>query len=339
MRGDGISIRRLLPGDAESLVACVRRVYGAGYPQEDLYDAAALVRRNQDGDWISIVAVDEGMRVVAHLCVEPCRFGPIAETGMGMVLAEHRRHGILERLRDAAIEEASRLGLRGFYSEVGTDNAAVQGLSNRSTIFPCGISLGVWPRSMDPGSLGRQSFIRYFRYLRGPLPVRAHAPPEHRGILARIYEAMGVPISFEGPAPPRGESRVVVDRRPRWQTTFATATDIGPETSRQIEAAHRAVQGDADMESAYLELPLAQPGCEEACSRAEELGYFFAGVTPFGAREGDALRLQWRRGSPPVSEPGVAHPLARELVDYIARAAASRGGFAPAPRRATLGGS
>jgi hypothetical protein len=321
VKAGGVVVRRLVPEDAEGLVACVRRVYEGGYPQEDLYDPAAIVRHNASEEWISIVAVDR--EILGHLCVEPSRFGPIAETGMGMVLPELRRAGLLERLRDTAIALATARGLRGYFSEVGTDNAAVQGLSNRSTVFPTGITLGVWPRSMASREAGRQNFIRVFRYLQEPLPVALHAPLRHRAILARIYDQMGVPVRFEPPRAASGEPRVVVDRRPRWQTTFVTMTEVGE--GGALREALSAVQGDALTEHAFLELPLAQPGAEGACACAEDLGFFFAGVTPFGAREGEALRLQWRRRATPISEPGVTHPFARELLDYIAAEAVARG--------------
>lgn len=320
------TLRILRPEDAEGVSTLAQKVYGRGYVRAEIYSPEEIRRRNEAGDWTSIVAVDAADQVVAHSAIEPSRFGPIAEMGMSMVLREHRRNGLLERLRDAVIDEASRVGLAGYFVEIATDNAAVQGLTNRSTVFPCAITLGLWPKGKDgERTQERQSFIRSFRYLRRPERVAAHVPAHHAEILTRLYGEMHVPLdlnpSSQGAVEGAASGGVVVERFDWCQSTFVTVTDIGPGTAARIEAAHQAFRDDPAMESAYLELPLAQPGAALACVHAERLGFFFCGVTPFGARDGDVLRLQLRKRREPVSEPGILHPFARELCDYIARAA------------------
>lgn len=312
MSGGGVTLRRFSPADAASVSACARAVYGADYAIRDIYDPAAVARHNEEGTWVSFVAVDGASSVIAHLALELSPDGPVAETGMGMVVAEHRRTRILERLRDAVVEEARRRGLGGYFFEIGTENLAIQRMSAQSDVTPCGITLGVWPR---PNGGGRLSFIRGFRYLERPARVIGYLPPAHEAILHRIYEALRVPLEARAAEAPSGPTTLVRRRHPEWQTIFLTATELGGGAA--VEEACRAVVADRDIESAYLELPLASPAAPLACAQAESVGFFFAGVTPYGSRAGDALRLQWRRRDAASGEAEILLPFARELYDYV----------------------
>jgi N-acetylglutamate synthase-like GNAT family acetyltransferase len=307
------TIRRLRPDDATGLSGLVRRVYGDGYPRAELYVPAAIVERVATGAWISFVAVDAEGRVLGHMALEPSAEGPVAEMGMGMVLPEHRRHGVLERLRDRLVEEARAAGLGGTFVEIATDGEAAQTLANRSGLVPCGLTVGLWP-----GAGGRQTFVRYIRYLRRPDRVLvARVPPRREALLARLYAELGVPLELGGTAAPAGPGELVVDPRRAWGATFLTVRAVGPGTRADLAGAHGAFQRDPGLVAAYLELPLADPGAAEAWDHAEALGFVFAGVCPYGARGGDALRLQCWKGEVPVDRAAILHPFARQLAAHI----------------------
>ena len=51
------TIRRLTPADADGVVVCVRAIYGDSYVHKDLYNPAAIVRQNETGDIVSVVAL------------------------------------------------------------------------------------------------------------------------------------------------------------------------------------------------------------------------------------------------------------------------------------------
>src|SRR5262249_1544781 len=117
-------LRRMSPDDAPGVCACARAIYGDAYPRLELYAPAALIDKNASGEWISMVALD-GSQVVGHMALEPSSRetgGRVAEMGMGMVLAEHRRHGVLEQLRDFVVAESARIGLAGQFVELETSN-------------------------------------------------------------------------------------------------------------------------------------------------------------------------------------------------------------------------
>ncbi len=315
------TLRRFRAEDAPAVGECVARIYGQGYPRAELYAPEAIVHHNATGAWISFVAEDPRGRVVGHMALELSANGPVAEMGMGMVLPEHRQHRLVERMRDLIVEEARGRGLAGQFVEIATDNAAAQAMANRSLARPCGLTLGLWPGGASDEPRARRSFVRYFRYLRAPVVAVAHAPAHHHEVLARIYAELGAPVTLGHGAPPEGRDRMSVERHAGWQSTFIAVQEIGEDTAAALTVVHRAFEDDAAMESAYLELPLAQPGAASACAHAEELGFFFSGVCPHGARDGDALRMQCLKGEAPIARASLTHPFARELVDYVVMSA------------------
>ena len=95
-------LRRFTPQDAAGVVALVLAVWGPNYAHRVLCDAEALVRCNQNGQLVSIVALDERGVIVGHYALE--RFDPhlaIPETGAAMVHPDCRGGGLMNRLREA----------------------------------------------------------------------------------------------------------------------------------------------------------------------------------------------------------------------------------------------
>jgi N-acetylglutamate synthase-like GNAT family acetyltransferase len=303
-------LRRLRPEDAPGVRDCVTRVHGDGYPRSDLYSPEAIARNDAAGTCISVVAAHAGA-VVGHMALEPSVLGRTAEMGTGVVLPEHRGHGLLERLRDLVVAEATRLGLGGQFVEIEVGNVAAQTLANRSPARPCGLTVGLWPGSP------RKSYVRYFRYLDRPASVVLHAPPRHGEILARTYAQLGVAATLGGPGPPRQDHAMIVEARPSWGSIFARVGGVGVTTAAEIERFHAAFEADARFSAAFLELPMAQPATVAAVAVAERLGFFYGGVSPWGSADGDALALQRVKGDFAVDRLEPTHPFAQELRDWI----------------------
>lgn len=67
----------------------------------------------------------------------------------------------------------------------------------------------------------------------------------------------------------------------------------------------------------YLYLPLAQAGTLELCERAEAEGFFFSGIGPRFAKDGDTLCFQYVGGELDPRLLEIATPFGRALLDYV----------------------
>ena len=66
-----------------------------------------------------------------------------------------------------------------------------------------------------------------------------------------------------------------------------------------------------------LDLPLAQGATPYICEAAEADGFFFSGVRPLFAEDGDFLRLQYLNAPLDLERISLYSPFSRDLLAYI----------------------
>jgi hypothetical protein len=323
------TVRRLEPADAAGVVACVREIYGGSYVHPELYRPSEIARLNETHELVSVVALDELGQVVGHYALERPGLGPLAETGEALVLPAHRHHQLMEQMRDVLEREASRLNLTALFGNVVTNHVFSQRVVERFAEAPLAVSFGWSPASFHnlPEPLPqRMSTLLYYKYLKRPGEAVVHLPPRHAAWCRRLYAQLEVSLAERpGSAPPRGPVSIECQERP----------DLGRAALRvrgAVEGAAAAVVNErerlaaAGCEAVFVELPLAQPSTPGLCEELESAGFFYSGIAPHFAADGDALRLQWQRDPLDPALLKVENPLARELVSYaIAERARAKG--------------
>jgi hypothetical protein len=230
-------------------------VYGDSYPRAELYRPEELVRRNQAGEWLSAVALAANGTVVGHTALERSPLAPIAEFAGGLVLVEHRGHGLVERMRDLLVEDAIRLGLAGLVTDVALTSTAAQRVANRSPARPCGLTLGLWPAAGPPmppdaGRARRLDFVQYFRYLRPPERVVVQILARHQDIVGRTYAQFGLPCEFRCDRLPQQDGHMTVHAHTACQHVFIRVQQVGTTIPAQLDQARRDFWNNAQLEAA-----------------------------------------------------------------------------------------
>jgi len=317
------AIRRFRPDDAIGVAQCVYRSFGYTYGDTDLYYPDRIVHLNETGQLVSMVALDETGAIVGHLGLERPDLGPIAESSDAAVAPAHRHHHLLERLRALAEEEARALGIEGLVCYPVTTHAFSQRMDEAVGSRLCGVVLGQLPRATvfkgittEPSSQ-RVSTLLYFKYMHAPSPTIVHAPAHHRAMVERIYANLGAPTEFRTPVVPTGAGRLVVSLDRQWGFGEVLVETVGVDTATELRRACTDLCAVAGTEVVYLYLPLAQAGTPELCERAEAEGFFFSGVGPHFAKDGDALCLQYVGGELDPRRLEIATPFGHELLDYV----------------------
>lgn len=314
-------VRRLTPADAAGVAACVRGVYGDSYLiHTELYHPEEIAALNESGRLVSVVALDAAGCVVGHYALE--RNDPealAAEAGEAMVLPEHQRHHLLERMRTVLEEEAERLGLSGIFGRAVTNHVFSQKSDERFGEHPTGVSLGRTPKSFHNTAEPlpqRMSVVFYFKYLRRPQGLTLHVPERHRPWCERVYGQFNTPVTFGQPAPPEGRGRLEA----RFEAPLARANlhvrRAGADSANAVaRARHQAARAGAEV--VFLDLPLRDAGMPAVAAAAEAEGFFFCGFGPDYLPEGDALRMQWLGVPIDPALLQIESPFARDLLDYI----------------------
>jgi len=330
-------IRRMLPEDALRVSQCFFRTFGYSY-EEDLYIPERLISLNRSGEFISVVAVEEESgEVVGHLALVRPNLGLIGERTHLVVSPDHRSQQLRKRMGDFLEGELQQLGIVGMFGQAVTTHTISQEASESRGFHVCGISLGMGMEynfkklktsrkkqeaSEEAGSVPaqRESLVIYFKYLETPPPTAVvHAPPRHREMLERIYAGLQAPVEFREPRTATGQGLVNVSYFQEDGLGEIQVQRVGADTIAEVRRARRDLCDLAGAEVINLDLPLAQEGTPDLCAAAEEDGFFFSGVWPRFAPDGDFLRLQYLNISLDPSNIRVFSPLGRELLAYALR--------------------
>jgi GNAT superfamily N-acetyltransferase len=313
------------PEHALGVSRCIYRVYGNTYMHEDCYYPDRLVQLNRTGELVSVVALDESGDVVGHYALERPRLTRVAERGMAVVSPDHRGRDIMGRMRVHIEEEARRLGLIGVFSVAVTLHTYSQRVNEEYGSDVTGIYLGGGPGNMvfkkiageAPGQ--RVTWVIYHTYVQPPELSVVHAPPHHRSIMERIYAGLPVEVEFRDGGPiPEIEGEVEVTYSHSQDNATIRIRRIGEDTCPVVRRATEDLFNITGAEVVFVEIPLAQAAAPELCAALESEGFYFQGIGPSFAGDGDALILGKLNVPLDPFQARIENPFAQELLHYIA---------------------
>jgi hypothetical protein len=315
------TIRRFCFDDAAGVTQLVEGVYGDTYYPRDLYSPAEIVQLNGAEKLVSVVALDSAGQVIGHYALERPDLGPVAEASDAIVAPEYRHHHLLEEMRPLLRAEAKRLGLTGMVGYAVTNHPFSQKAEDHFGSRPCGVALGLWPRwfhNMSEPLTQRMSFVIYFDYV-SPAAHAVHVAAPHREMIARIYEQYGISYELCEVTPRMETGDIVVEHEPEVQTGTIRVRRAGADTAAAVRQACARLCDGCGAKAVTLELPLVQPEIAEVCSGAEAAGFFFSGLGPAFAADGDALLMQFLTEDLDLSLIEIENPFAKELLTYVGR--------------------
>lgn len=292
--------RAIQPGEAMQVVRIFWLAYGYSYKNEAFYRPEGMLHLVGTGKVVSFVAVGEDGEVAGHaglLRPEPV---PMAELALLVVSPAHRGRKIMESLFEALLGRAREMGLFGLALNPVTSHPISQRQSMEAGGKPCGLDLAACPPrqfkglGLDEKTRQRESYLHCFMYLTVPPVARVHIPAHHREMVERIYANLDrrvepLPPASPEPGSPPGDYSVSFDMGLRKGVIRVRRAD-----ERQWPEIRRAAMDLVEIAGADkvdIDLPLAQAATPVLCERAEEAGFFFAGVWLHGAEDGDMLRL------------------------------------------------
>lgn len=321
------TIRWMRPDETIWVSQCIYRAYGRTHPNEYLYYPERMAHMLEAGEVIAAAAVGVAGDLAGFAIARPGA-GRVGELHEVVVAPYHRGRGLLKRMTALLDEEMRRVGARGVFVEAVTNHLFTQRVVSGIGFRDCGVTLGAAPisqhfKGIQAGPVAqRGSWTLAFKHLTPPAVAPLYAPERHRAMLERIYEHLGAPVTWEAPATGDGGAsdepgEVAVSFYPSWGFGSINVERPGSASPAEIRRAQRDLCDLAGAEAIYLELPLARPETPVLCSAAENAGFFFAGLGPQFASDGDVLRLQFLNTALDISQIHLLDPFATELLTYI----------------------
>lgn len=317
------TIRRMRADESERISQLMYRTYGDSYFNEDVYYPDRVAAQNERGVVLSYVAVSEGGEVAGHYAVERNQEGPVAEGGQAVVDPAHRGRGLLDRMKEHALEEARRLELIGWFADAVT----VHTFTQKSNVAHGGqltaVDLAIAPKKEHFDKRLQQpqrvTCLLFFHWLKPPTVRTIHVPTRHRAIVGEIYRRLQCPIEFRDGLPPSGQGTLAVKIDTGAARANIYADTIGENTVPLIRQTRRQLVERDHLEVVYVELPLADAASAFVAEQLELDGFGFLGIAPHFSMRGDVLRLAYL--VEPVDREAIhlLEDIAGELVDYALR--------------------
>ncbi|TYT74669.1 GNAT family N-acetyltransferase [Desulfobotulus mexicanus] len=328
---DSFEIRPLQPEDAMQVARLFWLTYGYSYKNEAFYRPEGLLDLVGRGLLFSYVAATLDGNIAGHaglLRPEPV---PMAEMAMLVIDPAYRSRGLMKHFTSRLRKDAGELGLFGLSLNPVTSHP----ISQRDVIAmgasPCGLELSACPprhfkaMGLEDGPQHRESYLHCFFYLEPPPPARVNVPKRHLHMTERICQNLGRALICN--ADGHGSETHEKSQVGAYSVSFdrglmkgVVRVSLADEMQwPEILRASRDLMDIAGAEVVHIDLPLAQTATAFLCEQAETTGFFFAGIWPHGAEDGDMLRLS-RLARPMDISLLRLHPgFAQELAEYVGR--------------------
>ena len=320
------TIRRFRPEDGIGVARCAYDAYGYSYPSPELYTPRRLAELNENGFFISMVAVsDQTREVVGHCSIQRYYIGGTVEVGQAVVKPSHRGASLAGLIFKGLVKEAVKEGVCSMVDHEVSSHPASQILASRAGFSPCALALGAMPAALDFKGLSgavsqRESCVVSMKLLTRPDPSVLCAPSHHREMLETIYSAMDKPVTFKTAPPSSGPAKVTIQMNRGWNIADIQVKRIGHNALADIRRCLQNLLEIGQVDVVYLELPLDQGDTSDVCRGAEEDGFFFTGLGPSSVTVGgESLFLQYLNTQLDLSLLQIATPLGRTIFDYVSR--------------------
>ncbi|MCD6269954.1 MAG: ATP-binding protein [Deltaproteobacteria bacterium] len=324
-------LRSFLPGDALEISRCAFQAYGYSY-ESYIYYPERIIEMNRKDELRSVVAVDQDDNLLAHIALKFYHPNdPIAEIGVAFVKPQGRRLNIFSKLCADTYGEAAEQGLQGIYGRAVTSHPLSQKKLFDDDFINCGVLLGLFPNDIEfkeltGKTIQKESSLLMFLPLNSPVKT-IYPPAGHKAIIHEIFSHGTIAVVNGDPT----------------QVNSATESELLPFPKLKFSYSRMEVFNTADLfcyvsditliddiirakkslclertDMLYLFLDLENPGCPELAQACEKLGFFFAGVLPYGLHGRHTLILQYLNNLAIDYDKIKLHaPFAHKLLGYV----------------------
>lgn len=274
------------PEDARGITELFRAVYGEEYPIRLFYSPEEIIRANECGDYISILARTEDGRVIGvQHAFRSAPNSSVYEWGVGLTLKEFRGRGVSIELGRYAVETAApSRGMETVFGESVCNHLFTQKMSARFAFVDTALEVALMPAetyAKEKTAAGRVAAILQFRTYK-KTPHRIFVPARYEQQLRFAYSDLDDEreIALSDASLPRDEActatQQIFDFAGVCRNAFSVIGSDFEKRLNELEASART----RGMTVFQTWLPSASPSVGEAAEICRSHGYFFGGPLP-----------------------------------------------------------
>ena len=213
------TIRQMKPSESLEVCRCIYDSYGYSYANENVYFPERLAAMNQEGKLFSSVAVTPEGEVGGHVAIIFHEKLP-AEIGIAVTKRKFRGQGFARESTLFLEDYIKEKGHKGMQVKEVTAHPYTQKFCMKLGYMDCGLLLGHSPKSLSFKGIAdtlkqRNSDVLGFRYFVQPEARGLYVPGQHREMIIRLFNNLGVSVDtltpkYTKPASGPGRMEVVV---------------------------------------------------------------------------------------------------------------------------------
>lgn len=292
-------VRSFRPEDALEISRCAYKAYGYTY-EPYIYYPEQIVEMNRSGRLRSFVVCEkESGTIMGHIALKFKNSSDvIAELGVAFVKPEFRKSGVFNLMTLHALSNAAESGLYGLFGRAVTSHIVSQKMVCSVGFQTCGLMLGLFPDDVDFKSLtGRirqkESGLLLYRPFVSGQERTIYPPDRQKEKILEMFRTFAIPVNCgEGSLPDAGKTRIEAATVPALNIAELDLLSAGPDVAGEIQATVR----DFCLkhtDALFININLEAPCCPFVVQQCEQLGFFFAGILPFGLNSRHTLILQY----------------------------------------------
>lgn len=318
------NIRRMKEEEALEVCRCIYDCYGYSYANENVYHPERVNAMNQDGQLMSVVAVNDDNEIGGHGATIFYDHLP-AEFGIVVTKKKFRGQGFARELGEKIVSEALNAGLKGLQVKEVTAHPYTQKFCAKLGYDDCGLLLAHSPKSLSFKGIAdslkqRNSDVLGFKYLTPPEPIDLYLPEHHQEMMTRLFGNIGVEVNAlscdcsEEPTDDKTEMFINVHSLRSLAEMGVVAH--GKDAMQVIRQEFRKILLE-EIEVIEFYLSLDTPYTAKIVPELEKLGFLFTGILP-ETKYGNAMIMQYFNGAHVDYDKIVlVSDVAQDLLNYI----------------------
>lgn len=327
--GGTFTIRKFQDEDAIGVSECAYAAYGYSY-ESYIYYPSQIIKMNHEHKLRSYVSCGSDENIAGHIALKYDNNPSIAEIGVAFVKPEVRGNHIATDMMDYALSASKSIeGLNCVFARTVTSHTISQDVLLNKDFVPTAITLALFPSDVDfkdlSGKVAQKDGALFLCLnTRRDNSVREiFLPGKHAGMIEDMFKSLGYKTvsgtTEDNSKTEHGGTLINYRIIDIFNCAEIYCSNYSDKTGSKIKITLKALCLNR-VDAIYLYLNLEDELTPVIAQECEEMGFFFAGVLPFGIDGRHAIIYQYLNNlSFDFTLTKISHPLAIKLKEYVSR--------------------
>jgi len=300
--GVTFTIRKFQDEDAIGVSECAYAAYGYTY-ESYIYYPSQIIKMNHEHKLRSYISYSSDENIAGHTALKYDNNPSIAEIGVAFVKPEYRGNHIFTDMMDYALGASTSIKeLNCVFGRAVTSHTISQDVLLNKGFVPTAITLALFPSDVDfkdiSGKVAQKDGALFLclNTLQDNTVREVFLPKKHAGMIEDIFKSLGYKTvsgtTEDNSKTEHGDTIISYRIIDIFNCAEIYCSNYSDQTGSKIKSTLKALCLNR-VDAIYLYLNLEDELTPVIAQECEEMGFFFAGILPFGTDGRHAMIYQY----------------------------------------------